>query len=238
MCTQSWIHAEDGYELFFNRDEAISRAAENPARELERGGVRVLAPSDGESGGTWVSVNEHGLCVTLLNAYLPAPERDDYTTRGRLPLELAAQTTLATAADALTSTDLRGYRPFHVALVAPRSRALLFTWNGTDLSRDDAESRMPLASSGADQEIAKTRRSRHLLDLRAGKPITADLLARFHASHEDGPSAWSPCMHSERAETRSLCRVSVTEEYVRLTHTPGSPCRTEPLAPLSLKRRA
>ncbi len=69
MCTVSWRAARDGYDLFFNRDELHTRAPELPPALSERDGVRFLAPRDGDHGGTWLAVNEHGLTVCLLNDY-------------------------------------------------------------------------------------------------------------------------------------------------------------------------
>ncbi len=231
------MRTDEGFELFFNRDEAITRLPEEPARSFVTEGVRVLAPFDGESGGTWIIVNEFGLCVTLLNAYVSGPERAKYTTRGRVPLTLGACRSQQLAGDALAALELEMFRPFHLALVAPGVDAWLYTWDGEQLTRQDAEALMPLASSGADHEVARTRRRKHLADLSAGAPPSADTLARFHASHEDGPSPWSPCMHAQAAETRSLCRVAVDATSVRLTHTPGAPCRTAPGDLLGLERR-
>ncbi len=59
-----------GYRLWFNRDELRSRGPEVPPRvEQTPEGMRYIAPSDSDAGGTWIAVNELGITVCLLNGY-------------------------------------------------------------------------------------------------------------------------------------------------------------------------
>src|SRR5581483_2262018 len=90
MCTVSWLHTTEGYELFCNRDEQRARAAAWPPRVRERRGVRFIAPIDGASGGAWLGVNQFGLTLCLLNRYdvPPSEPRAEYLSRGWLLLEL------------------------------------------------------------------------------------------------------------------------------------------------------
>ena len=86
MCTATWIAEEDGYELFFNRDELLTRGRERPPKNRVSGGVRYVAPSDSDSGGTWIGVNDRGVTLCILNYY---PERDSgglFGSTATLPL--------------------------------------------------------------------------------------------------------------------------------------------------------
>jgi hypothetical protein len=67
MCTVSWIHQGSGYQLLCNRDEKRTRRPASAPQLLTRNNVRFVAPIDGDSGGTWVAVNEFGLSLVLLN---------------------------------------------------------------------------------------------------------------------------------------------------------------------------
>src|SRR5882724_8716006 len=69
MCTVSWIHQDDGYDLLCNRDELHTRKPALPPRVHERSDVRFIAPIDGDLGGSWIGVNEFGLSLCLLNRY-------------------------------------------------------------------------------------------------------------------------------------------------------------------------
>lgn len=82
----------DGYELFFNRDEASSRGTAHPPEVFVQEGLRYVAPLDSDAGGTWLATNEYGLSVALANYYArggnpPAASRGggDAPTRGDRP---------------------------------------------------------------------------------------------------------------------------------------------------------
>src|SRR6478752_326444 len=107
MCTVSWIHTQDGYQLLCNRDELDTRMrAEVPAMLVEDD-VRYLAPADGDFGGTWIAANEHGLTLALLNLMTPwvRPSR----SRGHLVRDLASCPTIDEVHSQLDRTDLSQY---------------------------------------------------------------------------------------------------------------------------------
>src|SRR5262245_8061057 len=71
--TVSWTPTREGYALRFNRDERRTRGPGLPPGMMEGDGVRFLAPTDADAGGTWIGVNQFGLTVGLLNRYHEAP---------------------------------------------------------------------------------------------------------------------------------------------------------------------
>jgi hypothetical protein len=226
MCTVSWRHYDDGYQLFCNRDESRRRRKALPPILEISGGVRYLAPRDAERGGTWIAVNEHGLTVCLLNG---ANLREDppvalpgTRSRGWLVRELVAFSTPDAAAAHLEQASLDEYSPFTIAILAPAQGALLVEWNGwrKHLVRDQAESRM-LASSSVDARGARRYRESLFQHHR-------NHLLEFHSHHGDAPSAYSPCMHRTGAETVSFTQIEVRSGLARLTYSPGAPCRQLP----------
>ena len=84
MCTASWLIEADGYELFCNRDESKMRQPAAPPALRERLSVKFLAPADGDFGGSWISVNEFGLSLCLLNFYPAVTQHASPTSRGLL----------------------------------------------------------------------------------------------------------------------------------------------------------
>ena len=106
MCTVSWLHAADGYHLFFNRDEQKTRGAERPVEVGRQAGTSFLSPSDSDFGGTWLATNEYGLSVGILNGYRASRDARDegrarWRSRGLLPLDLIAAEGLAALEQAL-----------------------------------------------------------------------------------------------------------------------------------------
>ena len=89
-----------------NRDEVLDRPA-TPITVLDDGPPRVLGGRDELSGGTWLAVNEHGVCAGLTNQPLGDAKDPSKRSRGELPLALARHETAAAAVDDL----LGAYRP-------------------------------------------------------------------------------------------------------------------------------
>jgi hypothetical protein len=252
MCTATWIRLgpdsdpNAGYEFRFNRDELRVRGeADGPSRHERRkpdgGPVAFLAPRDTDSGGTWIAVNDRGVSLGLLNGYRRADlVPRDYRSRGLLVADLATCVTTTEIEAALERDDLARYRSFRLLVVAPEPPVFLAEWDGVRLAIDrDAEGRIPFVSSSFEEgDVGRARRAAfdHLVgDPRNATPATLDA---FHRSHENGPSAFSVCMHRPEACTRSFTCVRVSPEDVSLAYTAGPPHERTDVVELRLPRRA
>ena len=102
MCTLSWAPLPGGYALAMNRDEQFHRAAGLPPGVREIEGVAVLCPTDGEAGGSWITVNaspvSRGLLVLELAGAASIGEieqrlrgREGPPCEGRPAMELALE---------------------------------------------------------------------------------------------------------------------------------------------------
>lgn len=237
MCTVSWVPGPEGYTLFFNRDERLSRSPAEAPRVRELMGVRYLSPLDGDFGGTWLAANEFGLALGILNRYRvqgyePPPHP---RSRGFIVLDLVGHATAPDAVAALERQDLDAVQPFTLVALEPGQPARLAAWDGRSLTA--ATHRAPglllTSSSVTEPEVAANRRALFAaLDL-----ITPEALLALHRSHQPERGRRSICMHREEAETQSLSEVSVTAGEVRLSHIPDAPCRGTPLPALTLARR-
>jgi hypothetical protein len=238
MCTVSRLLTPRGYELFCNRDERRTRTAALPPSVRETRGVRFVAPTDGDHGGSWIGVNEAGLTLCLLNHYeaAPFPTRDvatgdvklavDYRSRGLLLTDLMDCLNVSHARARLSGADLSSYRPFTLAVLSAREPALLVHWANNERTFDSAgEASMPLTSSSyRGAEITDARRAlfRRMVD-EAGA-VTPALLEEFHESHEPARGPFSVCMHREDAATVSFSHVRVGDGAAEFTYQPLSPC--------------
>jgi Transport and Golgi organisation 2 len=244
MCTVSWIHEPDGYQLFCNRDEKRSRPAAEPPRLHERDGVLFLAPIDPAAGGTWIGVNENGVAICLLNR-TENPNRTAPTprSRGLLTWDLLTLRGAGSqpAASRLVST-LPGptlHAPFTLLVLEPGRPALIADWDGQDLRIDPAgDARMPLISSSFDPIGVDTQRRaefRRMVGQSGG--VTASLLRSYHQSHAVCPSPYSVCMHRGDAQTVSFTRVRVAEDAIELAYSPQPLCANPEEESLTLERR-
>ena len=239
MCTVSWVHEDDGYRLLCNRDEQRTRREAIEPQHEQRAGVRFLSPIDGERGGTWLSVNEYGLSVCLLNGACLAGStvtRDGLAprrSRGEIPLALVDARTALEACARLSRLDLAEYVAFTAVIAEPDLPVAIAEWDGEVLAIIPyGEPYLPLISSSFDAAHVRAERSAEFLRMaQAG-----DSLESFHRSHGAGPSAYSPCMHRPDAETVSLSEVRVRGDSITLRYSAGAPCRGVPPVERTLER--
>ncbi len=228
MCTVSWLHTDDGYHLMCNRDERRTRKQALAPRARELKGTRVIAPEDGECGGSWIAVNEFGLALCLLNRYGDSPDDPDraYTSRGLLITELMDSPSIVIARGRIKLMELDDFRPFTVLVLEPGSPALLAHWTGCEFfMENNGESEMPLIASSFDKRGVTAFRKElfERLAVRAGR-VDEGVLQAFHTSHAPVPSAYSPCMHRTDAWTVSFSWIKVARDRVEFLYCPEAPC--------------
>ncbi|MGE0442239.1 MAG: NRDE family protein [Gemmatimonadales bacterium] len=147
MCTLSWLPAAEGYRLFFNRDERLTRAPGRPPEPGVERGVRFLAPVDGDAGGTWIGVNEYGLAVALLNRYPsgapgehpwagPRGRPANRISRGILVRALLGCRDRAAAVRYLKTAELHRYEPFTAAFAGSPSTPRVAAGRARPTGRD------------------------------------------------------------------------------------------------------
>ena len=237
MCTVSWTRTATATELFFNRDERRQRMPARGPRRREHRGTALLTPEDGDFGGTWIAVNEHGVTLALLNRYQDAVHEGPgpFTSRGILVLDLAAEVLdRPSLAQALAAIDIEQFRAFTLLCLEPDGTAHQALWNGRQQT-PPSPCRPPLASSGHDPHGIDTHRS-ELYQQLVGDPETPDRLFDFHRSHQPERGPLSPCMHRPDASTVSLTHVVVEDDRVTMAYAPGPPCRHSLGSPISLAR--
>lgn len=240
MCTASWLPTGAGYVLCFNRDESRSRLPGRPPSHHTTNGLRVIAPTDGNHGGSWIGVNDAGLAVALANRYQvpspPAPK--ERISRGLLVMELLGKRSLAELAGGLSAGRPESFEPFTLVALERDAPAHLWSWDGATL-RDwcVGEPGLLIASSAANQDAAAAARRETFASARADGPLDAGMLARLHASHRPARGPLSICMHREEASTVSFTIVTVEPRRATLAHANGPPCVTPLAPPLALDLR-
>jgi len=205
----TWWRDQKGYEVFFNRDELKTRCRALPPEVRSTSeGVRYIAPTDPDAGGTWMLVNEFGLTICLLNRWhesstLPGAIR----SRGRLVLEFAATQQASAVTEQIRTTDCSGYKPF--TLVAIDHETLLVeAWDGKKLAPETP--RAPLTSSSyCFQEVKKSRCGRYQR-LASNHP---DALREYQAGKGE-PSAFTVRMNRPDAQTWSRSHLCVGPERI------------------------
>jgi uncharacterized protein with NRDE domain len=203
-----------------NRDEVLDRPA-TAVTVLEEGPPRVLGGRDEQSGGTWLAVNEHGVCAGLTNQPLGDAKDPTKRSRGELPLAAARCATAAAGVETLA----RDYDPRE--------------YNGAWLLVGDRTSLYFVDFTGARVAVAELPPGLHVLENRSvddpspkadlvrqvvGAPRSGDAMIeafgrvlRDHriAEGDERPNA-ATCVHLDTFGTRSSC-------LVRVGDVPGVP---------------
>ena len=240
MCTVSWLHSEDGYQLLCNRDEKRSRLpASGPAVRNENG-VRFLAPIDGDFGGSWIAVNEYGVTIALLNRHFASP--CGTASRGLLVRSLAVARSIEEIGEMVEGEDLSKFAGFALVALEAGKPSHLFEWDGRRLmTSQNAEHRMPLTSSSFDPGgVADERLREFSARVRAAKELDVTVLSEFHQSHglrTSTPSAYSTCMHRSDAHTVSFSWIDVSSTEVIFFYSPAAPCMWAPGETVRLVRK-
>ena len=118
MCTLA-ILRRPGHDwpvvIAANRDEMIDRPWLGPGRHWPDR-AHVTAGQDALAGGSWLGVNDDGLCAGILNRTGALGPAAGKRSRGELVLDALDHADAAAAAMALADIDGAAYRPFNLVI--------------------------------------------------------------------------------------------------------------------------
>jgi hypothetical protein len=243
MCTVSWIYSPEGYQLFFNRDEKLTRRKAAPPSLAVSEAVQFLAPVDGDFGGTWIACNELGVTLCLLNGAnltgSSGAEPKCPQSRGAIVPALIGVSSVAEICERFRHTELMTFAPFTIAALGPHRPAALCEWDGSKKTQIFCEdSLFMLTSSSFDTEAVRAaRRQEFRGGVLSSERVSPSALADFHRSHRPARSAYSICMHRPDAETVSFSHIQVNAQAVDFFYVPGAPCEGVSGVSLSQVRR-
>ena len=227
MCTVSFVPKSDGFYLAMNRDEERDRPAALFPTVAEIEGRRAVFPYE-PTGGTWISVNDGGVCLALINWHqIQRTPKNDTVSRGLVVRRLAGEGSADEIATSVKKLPLRKLRPFRLIVIAPdQKRVTELRWNLQRLMRcDHGWQRQHWFSSGFDEHRAEVERAK--ICASANTSATNHILKRLrtlHRSHAPKRGPFSICMHRADAATVSYTEVSVTSTSASMRYAGGSPC--------------
>ena len=214
MCSVCWNWSDpsDPYTpqltILFNRDEQRSRAiATRPAiQPIE--GVQALMPIDPVRGGTWISTNEYGLTIALLNNYAVLPTQGaSYQSRGHIVLSLSSCRSIQEAVIMLK--ELLGgalYPAFSLLIWEASQQSVHFSqWDEQQLSMPTLTQPFFTSSSWNTQEVQEFR-TRSYSEQVIAKSVPAK---EFMAHTPEGKEMYSVFMAREKTQTVSISEITV-----------------------------
>lgn len=217
-----------------NRDEFFVRPT-TPFTVLDSGSPRTLGGRDELSGGTWLAVNEHGVCAGLTNQPMGDAKDPSRRSRGELPIALARHRSAPQAVDAFLSE----FRPvdYNGSWLLVGDRDSLFFIDFTGPVAVDAVSLPPgihvLENRSLGAPSPKVSRVTSSMGTLPDDPDPVDYLQRVLANHDNAEKDEFPtaanCVHLDEYGTRSSCVVQLTDDEdrpPRIWVADGPPCIT------------
>ncbi|VAW62203.1 FIG01201599: hypothetical protein [hydrothermal vent metagenome] len=226
MCTLSWLLNDDGYEVFFNRDEQHTRAqAIAPSLHTN---INVIMPIDPQGLGSWIGSNLQGNTLCLLNNYQKQQAMNsqrNYISRGQLIPELLQLSDLSNIEYSLNALDLNNFLAFFLCvfpedLTSTHNTPAIYQWDGNKLTQEHVK--QPVISSSVEAaDVIKMRTAVFYDIIKASDSCQSHL--KYHSSHVPEKGYQSVCMHRKDAQTQSLTHISVNHE-IRFRYLDGAPC--------------
>jgi uncharacterized protein with NRDE domain len=202
---------------------------------LDEGPPRVLGGRDELSGGTWLAVNERGVCAGLTNQPLGEAKDPSRRSRGELPLALARHETAAEAAAVLVAS----YRPedYNGSWLLVGDRDSLYFLDFTGLVEPAVVELPPGIHVLENRPLGEPSPKVALVTATLGAPSGGDaVVAAFcrvltdHRIPEGDERPYSAnCVHLDGFGTRSSCivRVGWGPGPPRLWVADGPPCTSD-----------
>lgn len=228
MCTVTFMARRHGYALGMNRDEKLSRAKGLPPKLRTVKGTKVLGPAE-PGGGTWITLNETGVTLALINWYsVAARVQRNPVSRGEAVNVVKATDSPDSANSALQGLPLGQINPFRLIGIFPATGEITeWRWDLKRLAQMNHRwETQQWISSGFDEPSAQRVRGKTFDQaLRQRSAGRLDWLRRLHGSHSPQLGPFSTCMHRTDAATVSYTEVVVSPLEVAMRYHPCSPCQ-------------
>ncbi|WP_018404425.1 NRDE family protein [Marinobacter gelidimuriae] len=228
MCTVSWHFSDRGLDLFFNRDESLTRSEAEPPVVEQQGDVNTLMPRDPVGGGSWLAANNRGLILALLNNYRYPTKisSDQALSRGLLVRRLSALEGIAGVRKFLADEILALYPPFFLLVFEDCQREpVQWEWDGETLKETWDMVESPISTSSLMPRLVPALRQylmRRALR-RTDRNRTASTLLALHRASRPWPATVTVAMKRKGSATVSLTHVRVTPDDIAMRYWPGHP---------------
>jgi hypothetical protein len=223
MCTVSFVPTANRFRLGMNRDEKRTRINALPPEILHHGERRAIYPCE-PGGGTWLGVNDAGLCLALINWHrIEREPQGKLESRGTLIPQLIGLASGVAAGRALRRMNLGRMRPFRLLAFDARPQTVReWRWDTVALAtRRHGWQIAHWFSSGYDEAEAEKQRARICASVSLGN---THVLRELHRSHGPKRGPFSICMHRTDAATVSFSEVIVSTKRITFRYQPGAPC--------------
>ena len=210
-----------------NRDEKLARSRALAPTIVDLVSRRAVFPRE-PTGGTWISANDAGVCLALINWHrIEREPKHDVISRGEVVRELAGKSSADEIANAVMKLPLRKLCPFRLIAIVPSEKIVTeWRWNLEWLTMRNHQWQLQhWFSSGLDERRAERERQR-VCDAAQGRQSRRSLewLRQLHRSHAPKRGPFSICMHRADASTVSYTEIAVSKRRATMHYKLGQCC--------------
>ena len=130
MCTVTFIPVKDSIYITSSRDEKNSRKNAAPPSLNVYAGKKMIYPTDGNAGGSWIAMKENGDIAVLLNGafFNHIPQPPYRKSRGKILLDILAGDF---PTETFLKTKLSNIEPFTI-IAFEQKQLYEFRWDGNE----------------------------------------------------------------------------------------------------------
>lgn len=235
MCTLTVFRHCDRLIITMNRDEKRERSESGILQHYRTASGVIAYPVDDLSGGTWLGVNSHGLCLCLTNRYQEVmPVESTRPSRGSIIPRLLEAGGFAAVLEAVPGEDFDLYPGFDLFLFS-QADSRRFCWERGQLSGPDQDVVPPYlhvssARSGEKTRACRQNRFRTFCEQHTSHDdaLADAIMTGFHHHQVPGSPEHSVLMDREDARTQSSTQVILGDEALELEYRPRAADGTFP----------
>lgn len=230
MCTLTVFKHSHGFLVTMNRDERRGRQEPGRLQEVSMADANLVYPVDGESGGTWIGINNHGVLLCLLNHYSESsgdPEASPAGGRQSRGVIIPAALRIGVEEEVeqhLQHLQPESFQPFDLFLVSAR-RHLHFVWDGSCFSQSTMHVSpwfMFTSSAFRSDGVLSYRQNlfREWLRSEASKENPEQVLETFHLAQNSRHKESSVLMARKHSHTKSVVQVGYEQHAAGMRYYP------------------
>ncbi|RYF94133.1 MAG: hypothetical protein EOO02_23795, partial [Chitinophagaceae bacterium] len=218
MCTVTFVPAGDKIMLTSSRDERTTRATALPPAVKEWRGKKIMYPTDPQSGGSWIGVNEHGHAAVLLNGAFNnhIPQTNYRLSRGRIFMDIISNKQPSEQFQKLSLFDIE---PFTLIIVMT-DEVWDFRWDGLQKHSSPLEKDLPHIWSSATlyDPTHKAERETWFSDFLSKNPTPSEQdILHFHLAGGNGDPGHNLVMQrGDVYATASITRLSIMDDSANM----------------------
>jgi uncharacterized protein with NRDE domain len=237
VCTLviAWqVFADTPIAVAANRDELLDRPSDPPARIDDE--PAIVAPRDGEAGGTWIGYNEAGLFVGITNRWVDADLAGE-RSRGLLVREALRHESAEDAARfverQVDSVEFDGFN----LVVADENAAVSLEWDGRLRVRNLDPGVHVVVNVGVDGDVTIPSHRADVSERQAENAAAVRTVLQPEPGEQAGEwleraadvvsdHEYGVCVHENGYGTRSSSLVTIGPHGAAYRFADGPPCET------------